>query len=306
MKTKATQILTTLQKSKKILLVAHTRPDGDAVGSILALGLVLEGMGLEVEMAVDGVLPVVAAALPSGYKIHDSFWPEGIDTAVILDCGGWKRTGFFETDELNINWPENVIVIDHHEIQNTTPGIHLIEPELSSTAELLFLLFKEWDVSISSEIATCLLAGMAYDTSFFKHSNTSKQTMEIGARLMDAGADLSKIVESSPGVLSAQGLRLWGRVLSRMQYHPQWGLVLSLVSLKDLAETGATNNDIDGLVGLMNSVSGIKIAMLVTEIAPGKYKTSVRTESEEIDVANIAALFGGGGHKKAAGFTLSV
>lgn len=299
------KILEILKGSEQILLVSHMRPDGDAIGSVLGMyGLIKNNLGKEAMMAVSGPMPNLTTVLSDAYKIRDSFWPEGIDTVVILDCAGWKRTGFFESDELNIDWPKNVVVIDHHEKGSATPGVHLIDPEISSVAEMIVDLAEAWDMPLTPEIATCLWTGIITDTSSFRHSNTTQKTLRIGAKLMEAGAEVEKVYEAVFGTMSPAGLKLWGRVLSRMAYSPQGRVLAGSVYQSDLEEVGATSQDIDGLVGMMNRVAGIRMAMLVVELEDSRWKVSLRTEDETLNVAEIAKQFGGGGHARAAGFNL--
>jgi phosphoesterase RecJ-like protein len=307
MQTTSQEILAILKNSQKILLVTHKRPDGDAIGSLLAMYHILRfELGKEVQMAAEGPLPMVASVLSGGFKIADSFWPEGIDTVVLLDCGGWSRTGFFETDELNIDWPANLIVLDHHGIQTVTPGLHLINPQLSSTAELITNLLVDWGIEPTPEVATCLWAGLSSDTSSFKHVNTSEGTLLAAAILLSAGADIERVAMATVNALSAAGLHLWGRVLSGMRYDSAKGVLSSLVSQADLVDTGATPQDIEGLIGLMNKVPAIKVVMLATELPEGRWKVSLRTEDERVNVAQLAQKFGGGGHPRAAGFEITV
>lgn len=299
------KILEILKGSKQILLVSHMRPDGDAIGSVLAMyGLIKNNLGKEPLMAVSGPMPTLAAVLPEAYRISDAFWPEGIDTVVILDCAGWKRTGFFETDELNIDWPKNVIVVDHHENGSATSGIHLIDPDISSVAEMIVDLAEAWNMPLTPDIATCLWAGIITDTSSFRHSNTTEKTLRVGAKLMEAGAEVEKVYEAAFGTMSPAGLKLWGRVLSRMAYSPDGRVLAGSVYQRDLLDVGASSQDIDGLVGMMNRVAGIRMAMLVVELEDSKWKVSLRTEDETLNVADIAKQFGGGGHARAAGFYL--
>lgn len=297
------KILEILKGSEQILLVSHMRPDGDAIGSILGMyGLIRNNLGKEPLMAVSGPMPAVAAVLPDAYKIQDAFWPEGIDTVVILDCSGWARTGFFETDQLNINWPKNLIVIDHHEKGSVTEGVHIIEPDKSSVAEMVFDLAEAWNMPVTPDIATCLWAGIITDTSSFRHSNTTEKTLRVGAKLMQEGAEVEKVYEMAFGRMSPAGLKLWGRVLSRMAYSDESRVLAGSVYQSDLMEVGASTQDIDGLVGMMNRVAGIRMAMLVVELEDRKWKVSLRTEDETLNVADIAKQFGGGGHARAAGF----
>lgn len=290
--------------SSRILLTTHKRPDGDAIGSILALYRVLKNWGKQVEMANVGPMPWVATVLADGEMIADGFRPEEIDTVVILDCADWPRTGFFDDVELKIDWPANLIVIDHHAVSTPTPGLHLIRPEISSTCELLATVFDIWGVSIDAEIATCLWAGMVFDTFSFQHSSTSEQTLAVAARLLAVGADTERVAAVLPTSLSPVALSLWGRVLSRMELRN--AVLVSWVSLADLGETGAKTGDIEGLVALMNRTNKAQMAMLAVEVEVAKWKVSLRTERDDLNVAQLAKSFGGGGHAKAAGFEYSL
>lgn len=307
MKETALQIKEAIQTANKILLVAHTKPDGDALGALFGMyGVIRQGFGkTEVEMAVDGELPAYTPTLPYAFKLKDSFWPEGFDLVIILDCGGWKRTGFFEDNELNIEWPEKLVVIDHHEVQSLTSGIHYINPESSSTCELICELVNYWGIKIDSQIATNLLLGIAFDTSFFKHSNTSKNTYERASELLAAGASMATVDEANKMHLNPNALQLWGRVLNRMRYDAKSKSIISALTTQDFNETGTSPTDTDGLIAIMNKVNGINFAMLMYERGEGRIKASLRTESDLVDVARIARIWGGGGHKKAAGFEIA-
>jgi len=299
---KIKQILT---KSKKILLVAHHNPDADAIASMLGMyEILVHQWGLNVAMAVDGDIPPNLSYLPYFFLIKDGFRPEQFDTVVILDCGGWVRTGFFETNELNIDWPNNLIVIDHHITTGETPGVHFIDKAVSSTAEAIWMLVKEWHVTITPKLATCLLTGIMFDTGSFQHSNTNIQTFQAAAELMSCGADFGKIASGFYVRKSEALLKLWGIALRRMKYDDQRKLITSYVSIQDLENCGAAVTDVEGLTNLMSTIPDVKFALLLTEREGGVVKGSLRTERDDISVKDLAEVMGGGGHIKAAGFTL--
>ncbi len=257
-------------------------------------------------MAVVGELPHLAVGWPMAYKISDEFDPREFDVAVILDCGGWKRTGFFEDNELNIDWPEQVIVIDHHANQELTVGLHCCDSAAASTTEILSEAFVAWGEPIDSALATMLLAGLATDTAFFQHVTTSQRSLQVAGRLMGSGANLSRIVASQGERFSVAALRLWGRLLNRMRYAPESRILWTVVAGRDIEETGASENDVSGLIGLMNRVDGLRLAVLIRELGDDRVKVSLRTENDKIDVGAIAAAFGGGGHRRAAGFEVKI
>lgn len=305
MTTKATQILAALKAANNILLVAHHNPDADAIGSMLGMyGVLAHQFGKQVGMALDGEIPQNFAYLPYFFRIADNFRPEKFDTVVILDCSGWVRTNFFETDELNIDWPERLIVIDHHVTQGTTPGIQLMDTQASSTSEVIWKLVQEWQIPVTPEVATCLLTGISADTGSFQHTNTHEETFKAAAELMIAGASLNKIVSGIYLGKSAARLKLWGRVLQRMKYDHARKVAVSIATNEDLNECKANRADLTGLVNIMATLPDTKFVLLLTETPEGELKGSLRTEEDNIDVRKLAEIMGGGGHIKAAGFEL--
>jgi len=297
----------TLKAAKKILLTVHTNPDGDALGSMLAMyDALTRHFGLEVIMAADGLLPKTFLYLPYYFKIQDGFEPQEFDTVVMLDCAAWTRTNWFEDDELNIDWPNQLVVIDHHATTTLTPGLHYLGPTLSSTSEMVYGLLQAWGVPLSKEIATCLLTGVCFDTGSFQHVNTSERTLRVAADLMQVGANLPMIAQKMYVGKSVGRLKLWGIVLQRMKYDDKTGVTMSAITRQDMERTGTTKEDAEGLVNLMNAVPNLKFSLLLSETPDGEVKGSLRTQHAEVDVGKLAALMGGGGHARAAGFLLPV
>lgn len=261
--------------------------------------------GLDVSMAVDGDIPPNLAYLPYFFLLSDGFRPEQFDTVVLLDCGSWSRTNFFETDELNIDWPNNLIVIDHHVTPPKTPCIHYIDVQSSSTTEVLWELTYDWGVDINPKLATCLLTGIMFDTGSFQHTNTGIKTFQAASELMSKGADFTKIVKGLYSYNSEAMLHLWGIALKRMKYDKKRQLVTSYISNQDFISCNASVNDIEGLVNVMSTIPDVKFALLLSERKNGILKGSLRTEQNNINVKNLAEELGGGGHVKASGFELS-
>lgn len=258
--------------------------------------------GLNVKMAADGLIPKAFSYLPYYFKIQDGFHPQDFDTVVLLDCAGWTRTNWFEDDELNIDWPANLIVIDHHAVTTLSPGLHCLGPTTSSTSEMVYELFRRWEVPINREMANCLMTGICFDTGSFQHVNTSEKTLKIASELMQAGADLPMIAQKMYVGKSVERLKLWGVVLQRMKYDQATGVTMSVVTQEDLNKTGTTKEDAEGLVNLMNTVPNLKFSLLLSETSDGEVKGSLRTQDGQVDVGRLAAFMGGGGHTRAAGF----
>lgn len=292
------------KQASKILVVTHKKPDGDAIGSSLAIWIALRELTTrDIEVVVIDQAPDSFSYLPYFFKIRDGFKPQDFDMAVIVDCGGWSRTGFFEDDELNIDWPKSLVVIDHHSVQSLSPGIHIVDPQASSSAELIFQIFKEWGIEISKDAATCLMTGLSTDTGSFKHSNTTAEVFRIAGELMEKGASLSKITQNIYLGKSIPRLRLWGRTLNKIRHDRELGLLFSVITQRDLEDCGADISDLEGIIDLMNTVPETRATMLISERDQG-LKGSLRTEDPNVDVSKLAAIFGGGGHVKAAGFNV--
>lgn len=290
-------------KASKILIVTHQKPDGDAVGSSIAMRIALNMLGKSAEIAIIDNPSEVFSFLPYFFSIKDKFSPFDFDMAILLDCGSWQRTGFFEDDELNIDWPNDLVVVDHHALQKLTPGLHIIEPLAASTSQLVFYIFNEWGLDIPKDAATCLMTGLSTDTGSFKHSNTTAEVFKIASKLMDLGANLYKIANNIYLHNSQSKLKLWGSVLNKIKQDKELGIIFSIVTNEDLISCEASEDDLEGVIDLMNSIPGVKATMLFSQRDKG-FKVSLRTESDDVDVSKLAAIFGGGGHVKAAGFSI--
>jgi len=303
LKTKIDRFKNCALRASKILIVTHKNPDGDAIGSGLALRIALRNLGKEIEMAVIDSPPPEFVFLPHFLKIKEEFAPQDFDMAVIVDCGGWSRTGFFVDDELHIDWPKNLVVVDHHPGQTSSLGLHLIDATASSASEMVFYVLKEWGVPITREIALCLLTGLFTDTGGFKHANVNAQVFKIAAELLAKGADINKIAQSTYGNRKIAQLKLWGRVINNLKVNSEFGVVFSVVTQSDLDEFGLTEDDVSGVLDLIRGVVGTKASLLLSE-KEDEIRGNLRTEEPDVDVSKLAVIFGGGGHVRAAGFSL--
>ena len=293
------QILT----AKKILIVSHLKPDGDAVGASLALKLGLQSIGKSAEVVLLDTPPERFSFLPHFFSIQGDFAPQDYDMAVLVDCGDWSRTGFFADTELHIDWPDSLVVVDHHAIQKLTPGTHIVDATASSASELVFYILEQWGVAISKDIATCLLVGISTDTGSFQHTNTSRAVLAVAGILMEKGASLGKITRYVYADKAVPRLKLWGRVLQKMYRNPRWNMLVALITQKDMADCGASDGDLEGVIDLMRTVPNVRAVILGSE-RDNEFKFNLRTETDDVDVSRLAALFGGGGHVKASGFSV--
>lgn len=289
----------------RILIIFHEFPDGDAIGSAVALAKALEQRGKTIGLVCKGEIPKPFKFLTLGVKINTDFILGDWEAIVLIDCGDLRRTGFPERLKRFAKERKRLYLIDHH----LRSDIHrianysLTDQSVSATGELILRCLQELKIELTRELATFLFTAIYTDTGGFMHSNTSPETLSAAAKLLARGARLKSIAKNTSLTKSAASLRLWGIALSRVK-RDEFGLVSSVLTQKDISDCLARDEDIAGVVNLINSVPNARAAILLIEAPDGKIKASLRTENETVDVSQLAAIFGGGGHKKAAGFVV--
>lgn len=296
------EVLTILRNADRVVVAAHEHPDGDAVGSILALTHVLKLQGKIVTAFTPDPVPEALQFLPGiGELTTQKPNPEEYDVLVVLDCTRTRRAHL----EAEVKSHPNSVVIDHHEGNPGEGHWSIVVPEAAATTQILAEMFRLENIKITKDIATCLLTGLFTDTGSFTHDSTTPEILETAAWLMSHGARLSHIAHETYQKKDVASLRIWGRALSRVTVSPETGASVAVVTRKDLEECSATLEDLSGVVNMLNTLPGSKFAMLLCEYEPGKIKGSLRSEpSKNTDVSQIAQKLGGGGHKLAAGFTV--
>lgn len=300
------KVISKILKHDKILLIVHENPDGDTLASASVVYQVLKRLGKDVAIVCKDPIPKPFLFLPEIDKIQSDMLFGDYELIIVIDCGDSRRTGFDRRLKDFVRNKKTLINIDHHPKNDLhkIADINYVDQSASSTAEIIWELIDKMMVEVDKNIATALLTGLYTDTGGFKHSNTSTKTLQIAAELMHHGARIKLITQNVSLNKTVPALKLWGIVLERLKKHKDLKIVSSVITRKDLVSSGATDDDIAGVVNLMNSVSDSKAAILFYETEDGKIRASVRTEDDHVDVARLAAVFDGGGHKKAAGFTI--
>ena len=302
------KVISRINNCEKVLIITHENPDGDALGSSLALAKSLKQIEKNVDIVCIDDIPLAFQFLPEIKYIKKDFLFGDYDIAIILDCGDLKRTGFPERlREIKLKDRKKIINIDHHPKNDLhkIANINLIDYNSSSTSEIIYEIIQQIEqIEINKEIATCLLCGLYTDTGAFKHSNTTPKVLKISAELLKCGARLKKITESITNGKSISALKLWGIVFSRIQKNEEFKIISSFIREKDLVDCHATHHDLSGVVNMINSIPNTNVAILFSEIGDGKIKASIRTEKDNVDASRLAEIFGGGGLKKASGFTI--
>jgi phosphoesterase RecJ-like protein len=282
-----------IARATRVLVVTHVNPDGDAVGSLLGFGLAVRFLGKDVVMACADVVPEMFRFLPGVDEIV--LQPEGaFDLVAVLDVAEARRVG-----SVGDGWTRPPdLVVDHH---ITNPGfgtLNFIDPQAASTAELLTELFPALGLSLTPEVAECLLTGLVTDTLGFRTSNTTVKTLSLAQVLMNAGAVLHKVYDQSLFKRSFTAARLWGEGLTRMQLKHR--VVWARLPLEARAAASYQGLGDADLINVLASVREADVAIILVERADGKVKISWRAVPG-INVAQIALTFGGGGHPAASG-----
>lgn len=301
------KIVEQIELAKHILIIIHQDPDGDTIASSLALIHALDQLNKDALIAGKDGVPPVFSFLPGIQRIARDYLAGDYDLILVLDCGDLKRTGFPDRLKAFANHKRKLINIDHHRKSDLhkVANITWFDEQAPATAQMIYELILALNLKITTSIATCLLCGLYTDTGGFKHANTSSKTLKLAGLLMEKGAKLKQISNNLGNHKSMAALKLWGTALSRVKRIDNLGLVSSVITLDDLESAHATNQDLAGLVNLINSASGARAAMLFSQIDQQTIKVSLRTERSDVDCSRLAEIFGGGGHKKAAGFTIA-
>jgi len=301
------RIVKHLKNSRSLLLATHINPDGDAIGSLVALGLALEALGKQTTLLCASPIPAVYRFLPATDRITAVYEPSGdFDTAVILDCGSFIRVGQARPEIEKI---KTVINIDHH-VTNTRFGNHvLVETEACATAEILYRIIKALGVRITPGMAAAIYTGIFTDTGSFRFSNTNRAAFAICEEMVAVGMDPYRVARHVYGTYSLGRIKLLNLALDSIEVTAGGKVSIMTLTRDMLTETGTQPEDTDGMINYARRIEDVKLAVLLQEVENGgraadetpRFHVSLRSNGA-VDVAEIAAAFGGGGHKVAAGF----
>ncbi len=288
-----------IDNAQTICLVAHKNPDGDAVGCVGSMYHFLKELGKDVYMVIPDITPRFSF-LPEIDKAVSRF-PEDkeLDLLICLDCSEIKRrSSIHEEDLAKAN---KVLVIDHHMNSSDEGDLRIIDSEAPANAEIVYKLIKYMSSTISKNVATYLYVGIMTDTGSFNYERTTGETYRIAAELVDTGVEFSKICKKLNDTYSETKMKLMAKIIENMEVYKEGKIRVSLIDRAEQEKLGATAEDIDGLVTYLRCIEGTIVAVYIRWVKDNEYKYSIRTE-EPIDASELARVFNGGGHKRAAGF----
>jgi phosphoesterase RecJ-like protein len=289
------QVLQEIAKRRRFLITSHARPDGDAIGSTLALAQILRKMGKTAEVVLGDSVPVIYKPLPLADTIvHASRVNGHYDAAIILECDSVQRTRLQGLEHCFL------ISIDHHASAKPFANVNWIDSTAVATAELIFRLAKAAQVKLTPDIATCLYTAVLTDTGAFCYAPTNACTFELAKYLVEHGADPSKIAQSVYFSSPTSKMRLLGAALSGLQR--DGAVTWMSVTRQDMERCAALEEDCEGLVNYALGIAGVEVAVFFREVANDRIRVSIRSKGA-VNVAEIAEGFGGGGHECAGGFS---
>jgi bifunctional oligoribonuclease and PAP phosphatase NrnA len=302
-------LIAALDSAKTVFITAHVGPDGDTLGSMLGLKFALEKARPKiqrVDCVISGKMPDVYAFMPG---IRDvlrmetaTTLLERYDVAICVDCGSLDRLGkaqeLFANAEISIN-------IDHHVSNDRFGKINVVEATAAASGEVVFDILKTMSIPLDASIATCLYTAIVTDTGGFKYSSTSARVMEVAAQLINAGASpeyiFKQIYEEQPWCQ----VILQAEAVAATQFNANKTIAWTVITRDDLNRLNAKDEHIDGLVESLRRIDTVQIAVVFKETESGQTKISIRSDNHDIDVATVMGLFGGGGHRMAAGCTMT-
>jgi phosphoesterase RecJ-like protein len=292
-----TALLATLRAQKRVLITSHARPDGDAIGSSLAMAEILEQLGHEVDVVFADPIPEVYATLPNVKRIRQSaVADEGDYAVVVMECDSTERTGIKGLGE------HFLVNIDHHASGRTFGAFNWIDEAACAVAEMVYRIAVAAGVTITPSMATCLYTSVLSDTGAFTYPGTTAKTFELAHELTLKGANPSKIAQDVLFTSPLSKIKLLGTALTNMECEES--IAWSWVTQQDLERAGAIPEDCEGVVNHLISIAGVESAVFLRELpAENHFRLSIRSKGR-VNVAVVAEAFGGGGHRTASGCTM--
>jgi phosphoesterase RecJ-like protein len=296
-----------IEKAQKVLCISHKRPDGDTLGASTALYLAMKQLGKTAHMACVDDIPDRYHFLADGGKTIKEFNFRDYDLIFVSDAGASYMTRYQEIYPEIFKGAVPVVNLDHHASNDNFGTLNIVDISSASTTILIYKLFQfiapQLRLRISPDMATALLCGIYNDTGSLMHSNTTLEVFEISGKLVELGGRFQVVAKNLFRTSPISTLKLWGKVLENVSVNNE-GVTISVVTKKDFDEVGATSEELAGVVDYLNSVPGSKFTVLLNEDEKGNVKGSLRTSRYDVDLSKLAGEFGGGGHKKASGFTM--
>ena len=295
------RIIEALKNGNRLVIASHVNPEADAVGSVIALGMALESIGKQPYLYNASGVPRNLRALPKADVTSTQLPTWKPDMLVVLDCGDLGRIG----DEAAQTYKDVPVIIniDHHPTNDGFGHIQWVDPKSSSTGEMVAGLIDEMGINWTPEMATWILAAIIADTGSFRFSNTRAQTFYTAGKMLSYGAKPEVVTRNLYGNMPEKVLKLLVLVLGTLDVDRKRKIAVIQATLDMFKKTGTDSEDVDGFIDYPRAIEGIEVSALFRENNSGEYKVSMRSNGA-VDVGAVSLVFGGGGHARAAGFTI--
>jgi bifunctional oligoribonuclease and PAP phosphatase NrnA len=291
-----------VRENNSFVILVHRYPEGDAIGSQLALGLLLKNQGKEVEMLNYDPLPWQYKFLPGSDNIEiGETLARDYDIGIVLDSGDFERTNYPPENKNRIKY---LINMDHHLSNSFFGDMNIINPQASSTGEMVYNLVKHMGLTLTRDIALDIYTAIVTDTGSFRYSNTTSDTLMIASQLVSTGIDVAWANENLFEIGTLGRIKLWGEALSKIELTYNNMISILTVTQQMMIQTNADFSDTENLINNGLSIVGIEVSLLFNELSKDLYKVSFRSKGK-INVAKVAESFGGGGHFRASGCKIS-
>ncbi len=306
-----TKAIDLINSAENILITSHTRPDGDACGSIRAMCDTLEHLGKKAnpillsplapwyEFLFEGDIPILGNDIPLE-QLHAGRFDD-CDLVIIIDTNSYVQLPEFD------KWlkaaDKKVLVIDHHVTGDALGDVEVIDTTAAAAGKIIFDLLKYAKWPITTQLAEALFVAIATDTGWFKFSNADSRLFRLAAELIDAGVEPTKIYEKLYHTLSPERMKLMVRMLESLELHFNGRVATQVIMRKDFDETGATDRDTENMIDQCQQIATVRVAALFVELKDGDFRCSLRSKGN-VDVRQIAQTHGGGGHTMASGVNL--
>ena len=296
-----------IETAKNILLVTHVHPDGDAAGSICSLINLMENLNKQYTAFCKNDLSDFSF-LPLSEKLttdKDNLNISDFDLIIILDCGSLSRTDLYD-EIINRDKTQTVIEFDHHPKIENFAEIEIRRPGMSSTAEVLYHLFKTNGIKINKNIANCILTGILTDTANFLYPSTTDETVNIASEMLIYGASFQNIVKQTWQNKSLGAMKVWGVALNNLKINEKYNIAFSVLTDDDLSVLGDDEDKVlNDVANFLSNLHGVKATLFLRQDEDNIIKGNLRTSQADVDVSKLARTLGGGGHTKASGFVVN-
>ena len=293
-------IVAFIHRYNHFLITGHSRPDGDSIGTQLALGTALQQHGKEVEMVNADPYPPGYQSLPGAEQIRvaPSVSGNSCQALIVLECANLERTGLDGLGGLP------TLNIDHHPVNDYYGDVNWVDPKAAAVGEMVFRVLEAMGWPVTPDVATNLYAAILTDTGSFQFSNTTAATFQVASQLVLAGAQPAEIAEEVLLRQSEARIRLTARLLNTLEVNHGGQIAWIRMDRRMLAETGAGRHDTEGLVNYPLNIDGVRLCAFFREEDENQYRVSLRSKGK-LDVGKVAGQFGGGGHRNAAGLSIN-